>query len=260
MVGYKDWIDAIDIKVDYFSAFMKAWIAFNAWYKSSGEIPAGNDQKCIEFIAGQSNRFKTYIMRLIESEEPEGKTYKETIAKLHEALLNAPIMTQEYIGARRMVSFSEVAVKNNNRREQFESRNIRYECYRANNNTVLVVTNVSTGSELFRFENSEYSMEMLEQQSGFTHLTLYQQGKCKECYEKMIPHFITSVLSSDLGAKKIGVYSFVNDSGKISQAIVTILYMLRCSLAHGDVAPDESSNIVYKYAYEVLVAPIKKLR
>ena len=32
MPGYKDWIDAIDIKVDYFSAFMKAWIAFNAWY------------------------------------------------------------------------------------------------------------------------------------------------------------------------------------------------------------------------------------
>ena len=35
MPGYKDWIDAIDIKVDYFSAFMKAWIAFNAWYNFS---------------------------------------------------------------------------------------------------------------------------------------------------------------------------------------------------------------------------------
>ena len=37
MSNYKDWIDAIDLKVDYFSAFMKAWIAFNAWYES-GEI------------------------------------------------------------------------------------------------------------------------------------------------------------------------------------------------------------------------------
>lgn len=32
MPGYKDWIDTIDIKIDYYSAFMKAWIAFNAWY------------------------------------------------------------------------------------------------------------------------------------------------------------------------------------------------------------------------------------
>lgn len=30
MPGYKDWIEQADIKVDYYSAFMKAWIAFNA--------------------------------------------------------------------------------------------------------------------------------------------------------------------------------------------------------------------------------------
>ena len=44
MPGYKDWIAEVDIKVDYYSAFMKAWIAFNAWYNFSGEIPAGTDK------------------------------------------------------------------------------------------------------------------------------------------------------------------------------------------------------------------------
>ena len=52
----------------------------------------------------------------------------------------------------------------------------------------------------------------------------------------------------------------VNDAGKISEAIVIILYMLRCCLAHGDISPDESANEVYKYAYEVLCAPLKKLK
>ena len=66
MAGYKDWIDAIDIKVDYFSAFMKAWIAFNAWYNCSDEVPGKNDKECIEYIASQTNRFKTYTMGLIE--------------------------------------------------------------------------------------------------------------------------------------------------------------------------------------------------
>lgn len=51
MPGYKDWIDAIDIKVDYFSAFMKAWIAFNAWYNFSGEVTGNSDKECIEYIA-----------------------------------------------------------------------------------------------------------------------------------------------------------------------------------------------------------------
>ena len=31
MPGYKDWIDTIDIRIDYYSAFMKAWISFNEW-------------------------------------------------------------------------------------------------------------------------------------------------------------------------------------------------------------------------------------
>lgn len=42
--------------------------------------------------------------------------------------------------------------------------------------------------------------------------------------------------------------------------IVIILYMLRCCLAHGDISPDESANEVYKYAYEVLCAPLRKLK
>ena len=44
MPGYKDWIDTIDIRIDYYSAFMKAWIAFNAWYNYSGEIAGKNDK------------------------------------------------------------------------------------------------------------------------------------------------------------------------------------------------------------------------
>lgn len=47
---------------------------------------------------------------------------------------------------------------------------------------------------------------------------------------------------------------------EISEAIVIILYMLRCCLAHGDISPDESANKVYKYAYEVLCAPLRKLK
>ena len=72
MPGYKDWIDAIDIKVDYFSAFMKAWIAFNAWYNFSGEVTGNSDKECIEYIASQSNRFKTYTMNLINAEDADG--------------------------------------------------------------------------------------------------------------------------------------------------------------------------------------------
>lgn len=260
MPGYKDWIDAIDIKVDYFSAFMKAWIAFNAWYNFSGEVPEGNDKSCIEYIASQTNRFKTYTINLINAEDTEGSAYRESIAKLHNALLSAAITTQEYIGVRQSVSFAEVAVKNTNAFARNDYYYNHYECSRSHGKTKTRVTVKTTGAEIFCFEQEGYDIEVLKQQSDFVRLTSTQQKQCESCYKQLTPYHITSVLDSSQTAKKIGVYSFVNNTAKISEAIVIILYMLRCCLAHGDISPDEASSKVYKYAYEVLCAPLRKLK
>lgn len=257
MPGYKDWIDAIDIKVDYFSAFMKAWIAFNAWYNFSGEISGRTDKESIEYIASQSNRFKTYTMNLINAEDSDGSAYRESIAKLHGALLNAAITTQEYIGARQSVSFSEVAVKNTNACAKTDYYQNHYECTRARGKIKTTVSIKSTGAEVFSFEQDVYDIDELRQQSGFIHLTQTLRTKCESCYTQLTPYLITSVLSTSQNAKKIGAYSFLNNTAKISEAIVIVLYMLRCCLAHGDISPDEAA---YKYAYEVLCLPLKKLK
>lgn len=260
MPGYKDWIDAIDIKVDYFSAFMKAWIAFNAWYNFSGEVPSGSDKLCIEYIVSQTNRFKTYMMNLINAEDTDGNAYRENIAKLHGALLNAAITTQEYIGVRQSVSFAEVAIKNANTLKQKDYYQYHYECSRVHGKTKTAVTVKTTGTVVFSFEQDGYDIDVLRQQSDFIGLTLSQKEQCEECYRELKPYRITSVLASGQSTKQIGVYNFVNDAGKISEAIIIILYMLRCCLAHGDISPDALANEVYKYAYEVLCAPLRKLK
>ena len=260
MPGYKDWIDAIDIKVDYFSAFMKAWIAFNAWYNYSGEVDGKNDKEKIEFIGYKTNRFKTYVESLLDIDSTEGNTFRENLASLHTALLNAAITTQEYIGVRQAVSFGEVAVRNNNANEHLVFRNVKYECSRSHGIITTVVTTIQNGAEILRYEQKEYDLDDLKQQSAFSKLSNERQLKCISCYEKLMPYIVSSVLASDENRKEIGAYNFINDTRKISQAIVTILYMLRCCLAHGDISPDETSNSVYRYAYEVLAAPLKKLR
>ena len=265
MPGYKDWIDTIDIKVDYFSAFMKAWIAFNAWYNNSGEVSGKSDKECIDFISSKSNRFKTYIENLLTFKSAEAISFRESLASLHSALLSAAITTQEYIGVRQTVSFSNVAMKNQNANESFVFRNVRYECSRAHGKIITVVTDKS-GSEILKYEQDEYSLDSLQQQSAYKRLSLERQKKCSDCYKKLIPYVPVSVLATgeDGGEKGqcliIGTYNFINNPSKISSAIVTILYLLRCCLAHGDISPDESANSVYRYAYEVLCAPLRKLK
>lgn len=260
MPGYKDWIDAIDIKVDYFSAFMKAWVAFNAWYNFSGEVSGKTDKECIEFIASQSNRFKTYMTNLIDFEDANGNAYRESIANLHGALLNAAITTAEYIGMRQAVSFAEVAVKNMNAQKQKDHLHYHYKCYKEHGKIKTTVTKNTTGVVVFAFEQESYDIEVLRQQSDFISLTQTQKQQCENCYKELIPYHVHSILYSGTDAKKIGAYNFISDAEKISEAIIIILYMLRCCLAHGDISPDESANEVYKYAYEVLCVPLKKLK
>lgn len=266
MPGYKDWIDAIEIKVDYFSAFMKAWIAFNAWYNFSGEVQGRTDKDCIEYIGSRPNRFKTQIENLLSYDSSEAKIFRDNLASLHSALLSAAITTQEYLGVRRTVSFSDVAIKNTNMNEHFEFRNVKYECSRVHGKIITIVIENKTSTELLRYEQAEYNMGDLQQQSAYKQLSTERQNKCADCYVKLVPYVSSSVLAApddqmdEKNQITIGSYGFVNDPGRISQAIVTILYMLRCCLAHGDISPDESANTVYRYAYEVLCAPLRKLK
>ena len=134
------------------------------------------------------------------------------------------------------------------------------ECSRAHGKTKTAITVKTTGVSVFCFEQDGYDIDVLRQQSGFIGLTQRQKEQCEECYRELTPYRITSVLESGQATKQIGAYNFVNDAEKISEAIVIILYMLRCCLAHGDISPDESANEVYKYAYEVLCAPLRKLK
>lgn len=199
-------------------------------------------------------------MNLISAEDADGSAYRESIAKLHGALLNAAITTQEYIGVRQSISFAEVAVKNANTLAQKDYYQNHYECSRSHGKTKTIIKMKSTGTVVFSFEQEGYDVDVLRQQSGYINLTSTQKNICEKCYGELIPYRITSVLASEQNMKKIGAYNFVNDAGKISEAIVIILYMLRCCLAHGDISPDESASEVYKYAYEVLCPPLKKLK
>lgn len=164
------------------------------------------------------------------------------------------------VGVRQSVSFAEVAVKNANTLKRKDYYQHHYECSRAHGKTKTAITVKTTGVSVFCFEQDGYDIDVLRQQSGFIGLTQRQKEQCEECYRELTPYRITSVLESGQATKQIGAYNFVNDAEKISEAIVIILYMLRCCLAHGDISPDESANEVYKYAYEVLCAPLRKLK
>lgn len=113
MGNYKDWINTIDINVDYFSAFIKAWIAFNSWYRSTYDA-FSSDGALMDKIKSEHNTFKTVLTNLFSADGQEGVAFRENGGKLHINLESSSILSQERTKDRVPISFNSIAVVNPN--------------------------------------------------------------------------------------------------------------------------------------------------
>lgn len=256
MSSYKDWIRAIDIEIDYYSAFIKAWIAFNSWYRS--EYTERRDRDVIEKMKSQGSLFKGHIETLLDENNvtDEASAFKTYINQLQAALVNAAIMTQERGGISRQISFSEIALNNPKIVSDGRYRRTHYKVQRTGAKIVTTVHREGNPTEiLFSFEQDTYEETALDIHADFLRLGAEQQGQCRAFYREICPYVIESVLANDRDNNVI----FIPERAKVSRGIIEVLYLLRCSLMHGEVYPNDSSIEVYKYAYYVLATILKKL-
>jgi hypothetical protein len=256
MPSYRDWIKEINITVDYYSAFIKAWIAFNSWYRS--EYSERTDRDIIEKIKSQNNRFKGYIETFLDVNNinEEATAFKNNLNKLQSALINAAIVTQERSGVSRQISFSEIAINNPKNLSEGDYRQTHYKILRTNQKVLTVISKkTDPTTEYFKFEQAAYDETALDVHADYFRLGDEQQGQCKAFYKEICPYVMESVLTKDQENNVI----FISERVKVSRGIVEVLYLLRCSLMHGEVSPDNSSSEVYKYAYYILAAILKKL-
>lgn len=256
MPSYKDWIKKIDINVDYYSAFIKAWIAFNSWNRS--EYTERTDREVIEKIKSQNNRFKSYIENFLDKNNTteESTEFKNNLFKLRALLTNAAIITQERGGVSKQITFAEIAITNPKNSSMGDYRQTHYKVQRTAQKVTTIVSKKNDPSTVyFSFEQEVYDETALDVHGDFLRLGSEQQGQCKAFYKEVCPYVTESVLTTDRDNDIV----FVEERSKVSRGIVEILYLLRCSLMHGEVFPDNSANEVYKYAYLVLASVLKKL-
>lgn len=255
MPGYKDWIRKIDIEVDYFSAFIKAWIAFNAWYRS--EYRERTDRDIIEKLKSENNHFKGYIETFLDENNntDDATAFRNNLMSLQSALVGVPIFTQERGGVNQQISFSEIAITNPKTLSEGDYRVTHYKIQRTRQKVATLVHHKNNPADVhFQFEQDRYDETELDVHADFLRLSIEQQGQCRAFYKEVCPYVIESVLEKD----RDNNIQFVAEREKVSRGIIEVLYLLRCSLMHGEVMPDNNSSEVYKYAYYVLAEILKK--
>jgi len=243
--------------VDYFTQFVKAWIPFNAWYKNYYP-QLETDRDLIEEIKTNSNRFRDKLESLLSGNDNDSRLMKSHISKLHYQL------ERHYVNNKgKRITLEDIIIEQNpNNYEELVRSGLKFEVTRDANNFKLIelkITDRSNNEKLLINQTNGFDIEEIRRDNQFRSLSSTQRRNLEFCYEAVNPNKPISLISNEADSLEFGNYKFVNDVNKITKGIITILYLLRNSLFHGEIIPDKNTNDVYEPAYHILHQLVKEL-
>lgn len=246
MESFNDWYELS--KIDYYTQFIKAWLAFNAWMKYS--YPDKNERQILVEIKNYS-RIKNKIIALIEqnNNNEEAIRFKSLISNLHEGLINNNLQNRgQYIDFRRIILEENIETV-----RDFTYSNLKYKVEKINNRYYLDIFKLD-GTSKFHYEQNRFDINELKQQPNYIALSATSQEKLIETYSWINPYREENLIYSGQGTNYINIAGihFVNDTEKIAKALIEIVYGLRCLLFHGELVPREEYNKIYESAYYIL--------
>lgn len=258
--GHKDeWKALADI--DYFGAFVKAYIPFNAWMNIS--YPALNtDREKINEIKKNTNPFRDKICSLLNANNQDGAQFRSLLGELHDALENHYINNQD-----KRISFTNVTIgKNPNNISEDTWFGMGFRVQYGNGSTTETKSLIKKrdGSSLFHLTQPDYNIEDLKTNPNFATQKPEYQSHLLNCYKAVEP-YIQKDLTTGFDASNqgtyfdCGYYKFIKESENIAKGLIEIIYNLRNSLFHGELIPNKEANQVYGVAYRVLYILIQTL-
>ena len=247
----REWYDKSDI--DYFGAFVKVYIPFNAWMNEHFKEEK-TDRGMLERVKNDVNTFRQKIETLLLLEDSDGDEFRSLIAKLHSALERSTISN---LGEK--ITFERVETgKNPNDTKIQNYYGVEYKVHydSSPNNSKIEVTEKRSGRKLINMTLDKYpSEESIVVDPKIAALRQSQRDCLMGVYRMVNPTKIESLLYKGKKKKEgiqCGVYKMISDTHKLAAGIVEILYSLRNALFHGIIDPNQDANKVYEAAYQIM--------
>jgi hypothetical protein len=253
----KRWTEQMGI--DYYTQFIRAWIPFNAWYNMSYP-DLDSDRAKINQMKRTTNSFSDGIISLIRNVNAEATLFKSYISDLHKSLMDFPIRNGENI-----ISFESIIIERNTKTNvNYEYRGVRYFLERTDSgrNCSMNIAVTRTGQTLFHLTQTKYEFNEIEINRAYEGLSEERRRILRVQYQELNPYKPINLLITNNGERfiQVGSYKFINDELMIAKGLIEILYLLRCSLFHGELVPNDQAMNVYKYGFEILRMLVEKIR
>lgn len=262
-VGHIDkWLLLSESETDFALLFVKAWIPFNAWYCNN--YRSTNDRECIDKIKTDNNQLRAKLIAIIGSQESESINFKNHFEQLHRILENHPI-PDATVDAR--ITFKNICFRTNPLTATVPPVRKRHNEYKAEKLSNGAVTAIITNSRrvpvstIYSYSYNKYDLQHFENDLLLSSTNIEQKEIIRTCFKGINPKLKENLISDKpKNSIRIGNTYFINNADYISQALIEVLYLLRCKLFHGEIHPSKDNFSAYEPCYHILRILLKSLR
>ena len=238
------------IEVDWLGQYIKAWIAFNAWYRNSFNLRS--DWQIIEEIKNGGGDVCSKIENLLIGDSSDQISFQSDVADLHRSLSAKAIKSRS-----KRISFHEIEDYQFARPIDEKKNNVSYkiEIDVINKKRIVTITKSNGTQILYKTisreeEGINLDIETVASLSDAQKRTLKGLFNESTPVHSMLP--IHSLRDHQGNHLEIGSFKFISNTTLIARAIIEILYQLRNTLFHGEITPDSETQRVYQPAYLIL--------
>lgn len=239
-------------EIDYLGQFVKVWLAYNAWYRNA--YSEQRDRNIINELKWNSNPIGNVLRPLLQTQSEDAQQFRSDIGLLHHRLEHYEIRTGKGDTDQR-ITFHKVFLKDRPPTTETDRANgYQYSVERRQNGQVEINVLNRRSSSILSHLQQRYNPAEMESLPTFITLTANQQSCLRSLYERSGPKEIADLLQSQRTATQIscGSYNFFCEREELFAAVIEVIYLMRCHLFHGELAPTKQATECYEPAYRIV--------
>ena len=261
-VDNKDrWLTIAKGEFDYSIFFIKSWLPFNAWYCNNYPQYNNKDSDILREVKSDHNIFRGRVMAHLVGLDDESVKFRKYLVDLHRLLekCNVP-------DAQSKISFISIFFRENQLKvfvKNFRSIDYKLELIIPVAPHFIKIRGVIIKNNLniFPYQHTKYELQHLQNDTQFLNLSAVSKQIIIDGFKQIDPKFKENLIVSRRrdAIATISDPLFLNDTDLVSQALIEILYRLRCILFHGEIQPSKDNLEIYEPAYYMLRILLKSL-
>lgn len=237
-------------EVDYLGFFANAWLAFNAWYRNAYNDK--RDRVIIDAFKDDGNIVRSKMLPLLGSQTEEAVQLKSSIGQLHQRLENYHLISGK--DAPERVTLTNVYLRMNQVAavsELYSGVTYSVDPKASGNKLLSTVTN-RAGAEILKLQQDRHDPSGLEADPQFAQLSRTQAARLLSTYRTVNPRNVADLTDMGHAALQCGAYQFASSPNDLFAGLVEVLYLMRCTLFHGELVPCKDGSACYEPAYNLV--------